>query len=602
MYKKTKSIFVTFLILTIFSCEYKFSEENFRDLDPPDETPSFDLSLTPEGDTIEVYSNTEFQYNLNTYGRNIKNARFILDNSYWRVESAIGSFTIIADRYEEGYYTLSLEMQTNSGSGSIADYLGAEDYLIEKHWVLLIDDTPDLAPTKSITEEGFLKITWPKWNEYNFHSYEFHASINDRAFDRIIFDIDSVTYIDSLYIGGHAYFEVIYISIANGELNQTRVGLSFDEEAPELQFENIGIDSLRIFWNKSLYKAKYTLDKDYSLDSYIIEGTTDTSFIVTQVEFGKSSSFQLYTTPYYLNTLDTRDTQKDSKTYYIGLKIAGNWPWFGYNHMDGALYTNTYDAIECYDISAMTLLKGLDIENLSYQGLYSCPTNSTKIAALSSNSIYIFPDKNLQDPIRIPYDSWGENINYFYLTDNDYIAIAQPNKYVLINTEDLNDTLTIQIDDYPVYSIWSCITTSKDGKYTCFVTENGINIYNIESGIANLTYSDSRSYCSAMFNINDPSQLFLTFWDNSALEIRNISDFSLLNTIDLEDHSIVLRNIDPASGNLLLMDYHKFYIMDVENSNLILKLNSGDYRPYLFGNWLFSHSGYALDISEYLNQ
>ena len=216
--------------------------------------------------------------------------------------------------------------------------------------------------------------------------------------------------------------------------------------------------------------------------------------------------------------------------------------------MDKTVYVRTYDYIQCYDVQTFNLLRNYTIANLGYQGQYSCPTNSTKVAAISTDKIYVFNDKTLQNPLVIPYNIGNNSLDHFYFTDNDMIAVLRPSRYDLISIASKSVVLTFPVTDYPVYSKWACSSTSKDGRYACIVTMNGIKVYDLSSGTAVLIYSDSRVYRSALFDINNPNRLFLTFYSDNTLEIRNMPDFSLLSSSVLPDKGEVMRNIDPEIG------------------------------------------------------
>ncbi len=306
MHRRLKFLLSVLLLISFYGCEYELEKLNNRNIDPPAETPRLDLNLIPEGDTIPVYMPIEFAYSINTYGLNIKDANFYLGIYYWPVESETGSLLIEPFQFEEGYQTLTLIMNTNSGTGSIAESIGEEGYTIEKSWVLLIDGHPDLTMTKGLTSDGFLIITWPKWELNNFDSYELNGYINGRSIHQVIRDVDHVSYIDSFYIGGKGSIGINYTATAG---NQTYYlygnGISLNDSVPELQFEDLGLDSLRIFWKNSIYKAKFKLIISNPYPSILIESTTDTSYTISQPGFGLNLDYRLYTSPYYIENTDT---------------------------------------------------------------------------------------------------------------------------------------------------------------------------------------------------------------------------------------------------------------------------------------------------------
>lgn len=591
-------IFTTTLFLFFLSsCEYELEKENFRELHPVISA-SFNLNLSPERDTFNIFNTSEFSYNIETWGLAMLGGYFTIGDTEWDISSDAGKFIINPVIFPPGYDTLCLTVITNSGTGSLADHLKMEGFIAQRKWLFLIDGRPApvITASWSVTDEGFLKVSWPVCNQFNLSYYELTGSIGNLFLNKKISDPSHCFYIDSCFVGGQANFRINSRVITN---NQGAWGsiLNLNLPYPQLLFEDLGVDSLRIFWDRSKFNARYKLADGSKI---LFESSDDTTFTIANPGFGINKEYTLYTYPDLHHKTDTLYTRRDIKKHTLGQNIAGNWPTYGYNHADRVVYTNTYDDILCHDISNMTLLRTFKIKNLSYQGQYSCPTNSSKVAALSSEGIYIFDNKSLQAPVFYQHNSFGNSVDHFYLCDNDIVAIAQPVRYQLISIPERKLITTIPITDYPVYSKWACFSTSKDAKFASVVTLNGIKIYNIENGNDSLIYSDSRIYRSVLFDINNPERMFITFNDNNLLEIRNASDFSLADSYELPTNAQVLRNTDPETGYLLLTDYKNVYVFDPAGRKIVFSMKSSDNKPQLYGNRLFSNSGYTLDIKNYL--
>jgi len=605
MFRRNKLLLLITVILFILSCEYELEKENFVEIEPPPDSRIFNLDLIPSDDTIVILNTTSFQYNFNTYGLTIYEAGFSLGDKKWIFHSeGSGIITINPAELDAGIDTLTMYIRTNSGTGSIADIAGAEGYFAERKWLVKTDgrSAPAISLTQSITEDGFLKISWPKCEQYNFHSYELeYIAMGGPPTSKIITDPDSTCFIDSCFVGGDAYYTVSTRVVTNNQFTRGNT-YKVSEPVPELKFENIGLDSLRVFWNSSKYRCTYTLSRiDVYPNITLSDNLTDTTFTIEHPGFGRRSEFMLTTSPVNLNESNSHYSKTDYEYHALGKNIAGNWPEYGYNHLDKVVYTNTYDDMECFDIVNLDLINSVNLHNLIYQGMHSCPTNSTKVATISSENIYVFADKSLQDPVVIPYNSWGTTIDHLCLTDNNVITVVHPKKLSLVSVEEKKVVAAVDIEDYPEASKWACLTTSADGKHFCVVTYNGIKIHSLENGNISQIYSENRAYRSAMFNVNDPGELFITYNDNSNLEIRSVPGYSLIRTIQLPTGAQVLRNIDPESGLLLLTDYDYLYIVDINTSQVVLKVRCNEERrAKLYGNRLFSTYGYSMDISEYL--
>ncbi len=586
-----------FFFLGYSSCEYNPHEENFREVDFPEPTHEFSLNLWNGNDTIRLFAGTQIRYDLQTFGLEITEGNITIGDQKWTFYSSSGSIDVDPDNFTPGFYTLNMTVYTNSGSGSIADVAGAEGYMMEREWVLLIDGRgdPPLTVSSRELEDGYLQVSWSKNPWLNFSHYVVKGYHNFGNFTRTITDVNDTTLIDSCFVGGDATYTV-YSYISENEYSMKSHSPAIPVPVP--QFQDLGIDSLRVYWD-GLRSARYTLLEG---SDTIFDDSGKTSVTIPSPGFGVYKDYLLTTSPVGPCTSVYGFTLREGRYHVLGQYLESNRPTYGYNGLENVVYTSTYDQVHCYDVSSLGLLKEFTIYQLIYQGMYSCPTNSTKVAALSARAITVFNDKTLQDTVSIPYDCFGKTIDYFYLTDNNMVAIALKSKIDLISVASKKVTLSIPIDDYPVYSSWACFSISADGRYATVVTYNGIKLFWIEDGRDSLVYSDSRVYRSALFDINDPARLMLTFRYDNKLEIRNIPDFSLDRTIDLPTNAEVLRNIDPESGFLLFTDYVNLHIIDLNVPEEIFSLPCTDTRPQLYSNRLFSQTGYSLDISQYLNK
>lgn len=605
MKSSLKIIFLLFLVCN--SCEYNLDEENFRDIEPPEDFHMFDLSITPSGDTLYLFDETLLKYNINTYGLDIINAELTLHETSWNLTySPSGTITINTEDFPIGIDTLTIRLYSNSGTGSLADNLSSEGYYIEQQWIVVIDHraAPVLVPTKSITKDGFLKITWPKCNQYNFVAYEVEASNYSRTIEKTIDNPDNNFYIDSLYVGGDFLFRVS-CRVKNGFT--WGESLRLNELPPELGIEEIGYESIKISWNKSPYNAQYHMHW-HENDRYF-NSTNDTSFVIPQPGLGKRMRFNLYVK----SKLDT-DWDEPSISYWINsfidynlgqLIVGANHPNFTYNPTSKILYSNYYDNLQAYNIEDYSVLNSVNIDGLIHQAMYSCPTNSTKIAAIRMDKIYIFDDNTFNNPVLLNYevkDYYTYRIDHFKLTDNNFVAYSTTNNpysgvgvYNLFDVNTRARVLTIDIDDYAIYSSWANVTTSKDAKYVCTTSPHGIKLYDIENGTANEIYSDDRAYRSSYFNPYNSTELFLSLKNNKEIEIRDPSNFELIKSIATPS-IVVIQNIDPVTNYMLITDYSNLYIMNIENEEILLEI-PGEEINWLFNNKIFTNTGYVLDVS-----
>lgn len=598
------STYILFLVVSI-SCEYDLTKENFVEIDPPSDMQFFELEGLPESDTIFIFERTVLSYNLDDNGHNLLIGAMTYQGKTWELSGKTGSVTINPESFEAGIDTLKLTIYLNSGTGSIADLAGMEGYYLEKEWIVVADarPAPKIIPTKRINEDGLLVIEWPEIKQYNFVAYEIRCNSPSRSINKTITNPKQNYFVDSLYVGGDYWIDVscrLKNDHAWGE------SLSFYEAPPQLMVEEIGFDSIRISWAKSAYQAKYRLSWRNSSTSLYFNSVEDTVCVIPQIGFGNWTTFQLCTKSQYeveWHDLSSAYNITSYMEYYLGERLIGaNRPEFGYNYMDKVVYSNEYNLLKCFDINSHKLLNMADVDYLSYGGVYSCPTNSSKVGAVAKDDLYVFNNQNLKNPTVINYKTWGAySVDHFLLTNNNRIAIAFNDMYKLFDIHTKEILFTLDIIDYPVYSKWACISTSQDAKYLCIATNNGIKVYHIQTDEPIEIYSDNRNYRSAYFHPLHPDRLYLTLNEAVGIEIRDPSNFELIDRIDVPS-KMVIRNIDLEKDNLLLTDYENLFVIAIGSHETLLSVPCDEAKSWLYNNQLFTNTGYSLDITEQLNE
>lgn len=594
----------TITLFVFSSCKYQLDKENESTIKPPENTPPVEVSLSEVGDTIWVYQDIYLKLDINSKGKKIKNMRVILDTieiSNYTVDSYGVRNIRLYTEYDTSYFrTLTLYVETSSGTGSIAEQLEMEKFTTEKSWVVYVGKPKLAKPTTEITKDNFLKISWPQWNGPYFNSYELEIAY-DYKINRInIFDIDSSFFIDTSYFGGTAKIRLNYTAKdGNSDFERTFWGenVVLEPNFPTLQFEKIGFDSLRIFWNKSRFNPIYSLRLDYRSNS-LLEQSTDTSITIKH-----SGYFDLeYRNNYQLHC-HSRDGENeelaDDKEFNVSVPISDSEGAFAYNRTDKVLYMNkSQNIISSYALPAFSSLASTKVVN--HDGLrISCPTNSSSVALLGKEQIYVYSNSTLTAPTVINYHT-ENNAIHFQMTDNGKIAIAHTDRYDLIDIETNDTVISLEIDDFPKYSAWSCMSTSKDGKYLCSVTKNRLSFYDLEKTSSPFIRIDEREYRSVLFNPSDPETFYLTLYTTSEIELRRANDFSLVKKIPVPTNGQVIRNIDPETGYMLTTDYKKLYIINIETNEVVFEFRGDDYEPLLYDKTVYGKNGDSVMLEKYL--
>ncbi len=597
--------------MLLSSCEYSLDSENFVDLQPPSPSHTFILNFEPAEDTINVFNTTRFEFDINTFGLDIHFVDIELAGRSFGSHKAADYFEVIPAEFTPGYHTLTMTCYTNSGTGSVADIAGYEGYAAQRQVTLLIDGrkAPELLIETSITDDGYMKLSWNKCENFNFKSYEITLnSLCTGEYIKYISDADSTFFIDSCNYGNDITYSVqtqIYT-----ENNYTwNYPISIDAFVPELTVEEIGLEQIKVSWTKSPYNVTYKLYADNSsiLDGLLFETTTETSFIIPQLGLGQSVQFSLRIDNDYREgscciSCSPILNSTSYTSYNLGEYIISSRPIFGFNNYDNTIYGQIFDHLTAYSVSPFDILNRIKVDDFGYQGYIACPTNSSRVAALSPEKVYVFEGSDLTNPIVIDYNTWYKTITHFSISDNGTIAIAREYQYEVIDVETKGVVAHLDIaeDRYPYYSKWAKISTSRLGDYISIASQNGIDMYRFDGGAFSPFFSDNRAYYSSYFNPLINNQL-LTTQNDGTLEVRTMPDFTLESTIQLPS-SMIICNIDPTTGYLLLTNYQNIYVMDLSSNEIIFTLKCKQSTPKLFASRLFDGSGYTLDISNYLSR
>lgn len=202
------------LAIVLNSCEYKpvgeFESNADENVAPP-EIQVLDLNLD-NNDTIILYSGLEVAFRFASSSQSIKNVKFTVDGKEtYNANIANGQFYIDYGKINEGDHTLLLEIVTATGSGSIAEHLGAEGFLFSKSWILVVDKS-FYSKTTATSFNGFLKLAWPEYRNSDFKEYivtrdkgSYHVVEIERSKNHV--------FIDSSYVGeGASYFVNVFTS------------------------------------------------------------------------------------------------------------------------------------------------------------------------------------------------------------------------------------------------------------------------------------------------------------------------------------------------------------------------------------------------------
>lgn len=599
-------LFASFFLIT--ACEFEPTGENFVELTPPEKTIPVKITLNDINpyDTIYVYQRTSFSLNINC-PKNLIKGDILIDNQvYANVLDNSINFNVDPAQMTEGVHKLNVKAVFSSGSGSIADILGVEGYMGELAWNIKIIQKPEthFETHYRINKDGFLEIFWNSdLPESIIERYMVHSGLTQNA-DINITDPNQKSFIDYGYVCGYVYYE-ISICLKGGSVFHKQ--LSFDKPAPTgVYFEDLSIDSLRVFWNKPFANGRFNLTCNSKI---IASGITDTTITIPQL-FGENRQFSLEIRPKD-PTYDNLHNKFNAWNWFFQGTSLGlpNWELYAYNKRDNILYTRKYSSLVAFNATTLEQINTITIAGnpwgFAYGGkIATAPHNST-VAAMTGEETWIFSDNRFINPIKISSLPGSVHTRLSALTTNDRFFVVQGGTNIckIYNALTGESLFEILFTFKSIYDIPDMVTVSEDGQYFSASSENGIEVFKIIGNTSSIIYSDTRQYKGAMFIPSQADKLLVRV--GSVIEIRQMPGFDLIQTLDVSLKGALLCNVDPASMNLLYYQNDSLKVSKISNlTKTIFKIRSNETTCKMFNNKIltFGLGGMCFDINPYLSR
>ena len=258
------SVFILFLGLA--SCEYKlhdlYQNPTVEGAGEP-EVNIVDLNL--DQDTVYMYADRNVTFRFTSSNQEIQTIRFLVDGEVKdTVNSNQGEFLLVINDFYSGIHDLSLQVLTGSGTGSIAEQLGAEGFYFENHWVLVVIHNASGEYTHT-AENGYLRLNFPAMQGHDIKEYVIYR----RDGNSVSHDIGHVWtnhFIDTCYVGEGGDYTVHAILNSGQDLFWGYWML--DPELPRLSFSATETNQYFMYWSRSKYYNGIAYIKAYASKTF----------------------------------------------------------------------------------------------------------------------------------------------------------------------------------------------------------------------------------------------------------------------------------------------------------------------------------------------
>ena len=588
-------------ILFLLYCQYNPTETNYVEVSQADSTDAVSINLNTATDSMAVWDDVRFEYELNSTTKDYKKMSVFLNDTipleYY--ESLTNKYIIQfnTNGYQNGFYKISIILVLPAGTGSLADILGNEVKIAEFAWIIHIDNSEASAiEINNIYEEnGRLKIEWNRCSNANFKKYIIfaHSDLLGGHTTEIV-DKNTTAWCDSNYIGGSAKY-TIQLEYKDKKIQ----GPQKEYYSPFIKFKQVetGTHDIKITWEKPTFYSnfkKYLLikvDSNYDIDTLAeITDVDKCQYTYSNDTFGKSYDLYIVVNSY------THYQWFEKSTSWYGREIP-QYLKIEYNVPNNSYYMQSNAVIYRLDPDNLETLASISYPNhiwyfdISPDGklLYSFYRNH--FANFNPIDLAIEGSYNLDDYYKgiIAFMPTVLNNNSIY--GKTYINSITQNinaGIICLNMTSPNPS-KIGID-------------SGTDLYDFTISDNGLYVM-LNNELFKIYPSGSKRYLAefdyrhfAFFELGQKC----VYTNNRQIIIYNTQTLEILSSFTFSD-DIITPNVDPVSGYLGVKSVSKnlYYVIDLTTGDLIYqqKINNQYYIDYLLlNNKLFSNQGYSMDI------
>jgi hypothetical protein len=588
-------------------------DDNFNEIDSEIFVAPFEITLDQAADTIPVFFATDFSFSISNLDPSLQyDVRIFSD-----LLSGVSIYNKLSGVFNysppdlTGYDVLHLQVVIKSGTGSLADKLGAENIVFEQSWVLHVDTNPpdETVITSIKADDGSLRIEWPKYKRINFKNYRVNKIKENEYYSYVITDPDSSFFYDKSFVGGRASYQVVIESLSNTySVSSTKT--YEDLEVPTLIKYEQGSNSsrdLKIFFSSSRYPeniSHYEVYETYAPNTYggDLLGSfhvRDTVFSIEPV-FGKSKYIYITTISKQAGNYPESVTSLP-KEYTYGEKISP------FEKILFSRLKNRYYSLA----SGSSILKTFSITTNEKIGEITLPNSGagiqlsldeSKIIALVNDKVFFWDSQTL---------AFLEEIDFkFLLTAQEYIigfGTANNNRLLLnktSNSNNLGSLLLFDLNTRLLIKQFSGLSPSTNLELSIdekFIRTYGYGFKKISSikddqiSATGLTTTDL-----IFFNPQNQSQAILGY--SSAIQtgsilISDILTWEVISRFYTQSMRVYSMDIESGLAAGLRENEFKYLVFDYLNQNILWEGQTYNI-PIVHGNYIYSTEGVRLKIME----
>jgi hypothetical protein len=595
------------LVLLLNSCEFEpkgvYEPSVNRNVDPP-KIQTVDLNLN--SDSIYLYTSMTVKFRFRSDNQDIKAVRFLIDGG----EKGLfynnnGEFFISSNELTEGRHTLVIEIYTYSGTGSIADKVGAEGFVASKSWDLVMDKNFNPTTTSDI-RNGFLYITWTKFRATNFKEYVIYKCdylYSEKEIGRSLIP----EFVDRTYVGEDAHYRIKVKTTDDLELMVYYLNLPTD--LPELHFTVDSLNHYAIKWGKSHYYnavdtflfLKGAFNDNYKRIGYTVN-PEDTAYNITGFCFGDIVSLKLRLVPKKENVLYCPESYSGYETS-THTQLGFPFPYrryfsdFSPVKEDEFAYISDLDTIIRYSVSQKCVIDKFgchssacdpcDIDNLrvSPSGKYL----SARVGCWGSPFFTLSDNLDSYFTRNLDYLEGSSNYSPIPVSDSGTLLLHDYNGNLY-----LYDFNTSTVKGQYINNLVSPIglKISVEGDYF-FAKDDSLRLIRFNSSEFKTVWKTNKPDNVKLFEFASANPGLVIFWNGLVFSVKRCEDLSTVYEFPLNED---LQDVDSYNNEILTYVTGHLYVRSLIYGSLLndIPVNfkpQGPQTLYLIGHTII-YPGY----------
>lgn len=602
------------------SCTYDPNDRFDNDIPYPVE-PVVSLTINQSDSILEIGQLTTCTYEFGsekTY--TIYEISVDIDGVKLPVYHPNTDFSINPADYTYGEHKLTIQVITNTNSGSLADRIGAEGFVFTQEITLFIEnrkpDNENPCEIISVTKDsGRLKILWEMYDRINLQRYVLYR-LKEVLWDGTevyepiieIKDRSRTFYYDETYVGGQGKYYVTTWA-ADGFTKSPVFEVNYP--LPHIVDKRMDGYNLKVTFTKCLFENNF---KQYVLSPFIweysyyycrdtIRDINDTVITINNIVFGSNTIIELATHPVHSYTA-AGFSQYEPITKFAASLGDSSFAYYSIASSSPCEYIY-YLSDKLYQFSPADdrILKSADYPGDLFHRSSVCISHNGSLLSyndreVESAMLFTLPDFNTQSVIG-NYQH-GRTIS---ISNAGLSPRASQNHLIVYDLYNQTPVDTLFTTIYGgFYGALSYI--SPDGKSIYVDSEHMIDsLYRLIDGKYVATAVSSGLFDMFLaFNPLNPQEL--VYYADGKIYIKDLSTLALKRMITLDGEPV--SNIDPVSGYFLVKDEDPEYddficsIYDLNTGLKLFSLNTYS-KPQaqeinIYNKVMYSKNGHKLKI------